>query len=344
MPRISQQEARAFSQKFNRDNRALKSAEHGGPVEPRHYATGGFAAGNAGVPDAGTDLNATQAAYYEKHPTYPDYTYPDDYEEDTRIRAKAALANRTRGGGREETYLGEAYLTDRDVDWYMNKLDAQQMVNFKLFVENSVPRGTPWAKDYFEKFVPGWYQSKIDIVNEKLDIVQRFIEMTIQGPQSIEDMFLLYQLYHGEIELPTNFQQLIHPDSQQVFEDDYVTGFLNPKRWVTDNKRVAWRNQKYLANFAIPGIDTKGLAAGIGGINMDNNAVAGDAAIANQRGWPAFFRGQDPIASVKRNPLISANAVAYANDANIPRFLASRGVPARAAPDYAARDANLKIN
>lgn len=281
-------EARAFHTRFDNYGTALKAPEYGGPSAPSY-----------------SELD-DDVEYKRGHPRYPDYHYPDDKEADT--RTQMLLTGREFYGAQPTFQLG-----DREIDYLLKKKEARALLDFKQFVEDSIPRGTPWAKDYFEKIMPGWYQSKIDIINEKMDIVQKFIEISIKGPQSIDDMFLLYQIYQGNIAIPTSFENLIHGTTQPpaVFH----AGLFNPKRFVSSKIMVSKRNQEFLANFAIPGIDMKGVGATAGAINGNSLVVAGDGnhwsnagrgAYAEALGWQT---GQD-------NP--GGHVEATAND-TIPR-------------------------
>jgi hypothetical protein len=211
----------------------LKAPQYGGPFRQQYEAGAG----------------AEQGSFKGKHPRYPDYWYPDDRERDTYYQIKRQLPND----------FGLKYASDKDVQYVIDKRNAKDLATFKKFVEDSIPRGTPWAKEYFEKIMPGWYQSKIDIINDKMGICNRFIDITVRGPQSIEDMYLLFMLYSGKIMFPRNWDELIN--GLPVARQDFTHGLFNPSRWVDSQYVLSARNQKYLANFAIPGIDIKGLAA-----------------------------------------------------------------------------------
>lgn len=237
MPAPTYAEASGWANRSDNFGSALKTPERGGPFRKVN---------------AGANEYADNPEFAAEHPRYPDYHYPDDKARDTYYQFKRQMVG---AGGP----FGKVQSTDRDIQYLMDKKNAQELSLFKQFVEDSIPRGTPWAKDYFERFMPGWYQSKIDIIQDKLSIINRFIDITVRGPQNIEDMFLLYQLYAGKIELPTNWQDLIKgTDANTLPENEFSSGLFCPKKWISQSIRYSHRNQKYLANFAIPGIDQKG--------------------------------------------------------------------------------------
>lgn len=238
MSRTSNQEAKAFSDKLDRFGDVLKTAQQGGPTYANYQ----------------TQMNGD---YQAQHPRYPDFQYPDDKEADTYWKAREEILSSA-----PNNFFGSFQLGKSDLDYMLRKKDAQEMVRFKQFVEDSIPRGTPWAKEFFEKIMPGWYQSKIDIINEKMGIVQRFVDITIRGPQTIDDMFLLYQIYQGRIALPTTFANLIRPDDQGRDHDQFSSGLFNPKRYLSQTSMVTKRNQEFMANFVIPGIDMKDMQHG----------------------------------------------------------------------------------
>lgn len=239
MARPTYRDAANWARRVDSFGTSLKSPSAGGPIL-RDY----------------TNTNAWEkdSSWKREHPVYPEYYYPDDKDRDTHYAMKQLLA-RTQA-------LGQVHADPGDIQYYLDKKNAQEMVLFKAFVEDSIPRGTPWARDFFERIMPGWYQSKVDIINDKMSIINRFIDMTIRGPQNIDDMFLLYQLYNGKIKIPSNWAELIYGPSTSALKDaDFASGLFCPKKWITTQMRLTASNQQFLANFAIPGIDTKGLKA-----------------------------------------------------------------------------------
>lgn len=235
--RVTNQEAKAFALRHNSFGKALKNPSRGGPITREYHE------------------EVHDGDFRQNHPRYPDYAYPDDQEDDTRMEKRIAARR----------WFGAApmiHLNEKDFDYLERKKEAQQLLKFKSFVEDSVPRGTPWAKEYFEKLMPGWYESKLGVINEKIDLVQKFVDITIRGPQSIDDMFLLYNLYQGNITLPESFADLIHPEQNKLSDRTFHSGLFNPRRYLDQRIMVARRNQEFLSNFSIPGIDGKGIAAG----------------------------------------------------------------------------------
>lgn len=239
MSRVTNQDANRFLNKVDNMGTALKAASYGGPSM-------------AGYGGAGNYMGSADGEYKAAHPRYPDYVYPDDKERDTYMQVKKALAT-------DQTFAGQVFAGSEDIQYFKDKKAAQELALFKQFVEDSIPRGTPWAKEYFERIMPGWYQSKVEIINEKMSIVQRYIDITVRGPQNIEDMYLLYQLYTGKYALPTTFTELINGVNQTVARADFASGLFNPNRYVPAQVRIGLRNQQNMANFAIPGIDVKGM-------------------------------------------------------------------------------------
>lgn len=252
MSRITNQDANRFQNKVDNMGTALKSASSGGPFKSGYGAN--------------TEYMGTNE-YIAAHPRYPDYVYPDDKERDTHMQVKKSLAQ-------DQTLAGLVTAGSEDIQYFKDKKAAQQLAMFKQFVEDSIPRGTPWAKEYFEKIMPGWYQSKVEIINEKMAIVQRYIDITVRGPQNIEDMYLLYEIYTGKYVLPDTFSELINGTAEQtVVRADFASGLFNPNHYIPRQVRISVRNQENLANFAIPGIDVKGMAVAGQQASLTDNAV-----------------------------------------------------------------------
>ncbi len=281
--RVTNQDAKAFAVRHNQFGRALKTPSQGGPsMREFHLADDSVDFGILANARARTQLATARAAYtagtgtlqavtnaedavrrlaatrakihseefIAQHPRYPDYAYPDDQEEDTRIEKKI----RTLGW-----FGGQATLpvTDKDIDYLERKKEAQQYLKFKSFVEDSLPRGTLWAREFFENIMPGWYQSKQEIIQDKFALLRRYAEITLHGPRNIDDMFVLYQFYQGNINLAENFNDMIRGTSNTLSDKTFHSGFFGPRRYLDKSLFVAKRNQDFMANFAIPGIDLK---------------------------------------------------------------------------------------
>lgn len=139
--------------------------------------------------------------------------------------------------------------------------------------------------------MPGWYQSKVDIINQKVDIMKRFMDMTVKGVQSIDDMFLLWQLSQGKVELPQSFQEILQGSaSQSASVEEFSSGLFNPTRWSNNVAfRLSSRNRKFMANITIPGVDVKGFADPANRVYDADNAYAVEQA-HNDVGGNAMWR------------------------------------------------------
>lgn len=255
--RPTKESARSFSERIDTSGRAFRGPKEGGPARLAKKTSGKL-----------QDDDGQKGQY----PTYPDYYYPDDREEDTRIMYKNMLANQ-QPGSKGTPYLGEAKLEDRDIQYFMRKREAEELARFKIFCEQSLPRGTPWAKEFFEKINPGWYSSKEEILDQKLDHIKRFMKIAIHGVQDITDMELLYELYQGKYKLPENFSELLNGTAEQSLDEDnfFTHGLFSPVRYTDSAVRISAENRKLLANFRIPGF----------------NGEAGELALGQPLDWPA---------------------------------------------------------
>lgn len=276
MVRPTQSQASAFADKLDRTGKVTRSAAQGGPSYRKTAAVKDLISHTSGVGMA-VGADTAQLDYDNNHPTYASYNSPDDVDEDTRILFKAWLANQQRNTA-TDIYLGESKLEERDIKYFQNKLDQQELARFKHFCEASVERGTPWAKQFFEKIMPGWYDEKMQIIDEKLGYVRRYIDIVINGINSTEDMELMYMLYQGKIKLPATFAELIKDPAQGITGADYTSGIFSPKRYTAQNIRLSKNNQKLMSNFKIAGFNSTGaMVATAGDVYLETD----DAALAD---------------------------------------------------------------
>lgn len=226
-----------------------------------------------------------------EYPVYPRYEYPDEREKDLQKNLKQKMA--------QSGAYGQVYADQSDIDYVISKREQADLVKLKRFTENIIPRGTPWAKEYFEKIYPGWYQEATDVINEKLDVVQKYLELTVTGVQSMEDVRFLFYLATGRITIPDNWKQLIRPDNQGVDEKYYASGLFSPRRFLGPVQNMSNDFIGRLSNIPIPGIDMKNLA--------NTDSIFTDA--------PLFSEGPD-------SAVLPSGATANATNA----FNISRGV------------------
>lgn len=244
------QDARYISNTLDNEHTALKDMRYGGPSKKTRNNRGGD-----GDPTGARTGHYT--GWETDHPEYPDYVYPEDKARDTYYGIKGDLI----GPQRVTPVSGD------EIQYNIDKRNAQDMARFKSFVEDSIPRGTPWARDYFEKILPGWYQSKLEIIDQKMDVMKRLINISVMGPQSIDDMMLLYQIRCGRITIPANFTDLVNGTANQTTATGYYSGLYSPKRWTdatNSDYAIVKANQQNMANFRIAGINEAAVAPGDG--------------------------------------------------------------------------------
>lgn len=116
---------------------SLKDPQSGGPIN-RVPEAGGVAANNK---------------FRQHHPNYPDYVYPDDRQRDTYYNTLYQLERLNQGDG-EKGFVSHL-VGPGEIQYWQDKRNAQEAALFKAFVEDSLPRGTPWARDFFERIMPG---------------------------------------------------------------------------------------------------------------------------------------------------------------------------------------------
>lgn len=251
MSEPSVSEMRSQAKKVNSIGRVFKDPTHGGPR---------MDASQMGTYDSGTKATIASGKDWmaNEHPTFPDYLYPDTKNIDRYMAKKQQLANQSTTG----ESLGEVKAGPEDINYLLTKEDMAESAKFKSFVETSLPRGTPWAKEFFEKIQPGWYRSKEQIINEKIELLKRYFKISLHGPQSIEDMYLIYIVSTGKIELPATVEDIVRPALSAVDRKLYVSGPFSTTHLVSEQTRISERNQRFLANMSIPGIDSKYISAG----------------------------------------------------------------------------------
>ena len=229
-------EAHALQKELQGGGRAIKPVALGGPQTADTFtSTNGTA----------TDQEKADAA--KEYPNLPQYRFPTDRERDEYMQYKRDLL--AQEGVKPQITVG-----DQEIKYIQDKEAAVKHAQFLDFIDNSIPRGAPWQKAYFEKFRPGYYKDALTIATNRIDEMKELTRMKITGPQGPDDMKLLYSYYIGERVPPKTINGLIA--GEKATAASYRHGLFSPLRGVHNHARLVKDSRDFLSNINIPGFDT----------------------------------------------------------------------------------------
>ena len=94
--------------------------------------------------------------------------------------------------------------------------DNQKMRRFQAFMDQFYRSATPWQLDWMERTAPNFKKQETDIVKCKMELIKRILKIKVVGAESMEDWILLFMYYDNELDLPSNIEQLIRPDTSRA--------------------------------------------------------------------------------------------------------------------------------
>ena len=77
----------------------------------------------------------------------------------------------------------------------------------------------------------------MEVVRETLSLQEKIARLKLFGPQTKEDIFLLYSLINGDVEIPDSV--VFSLDEGKTKAGHFNRGFLNVKRWAQEGKPAA---------------------------------------------------------------------------------------------------------
>lgn len=160
--------------------------------------------------------------------------FPADYSDhdpnDRLMMEKLALAN-----AKGETPFGQLIATDREFDWLDRKREAEAYANFSLWFAESFDKMSPEQKAATKKLFPTFYAERLKQLKKNVKLTEKLAELKLFGPETAEDLKLLYAAEAGYIDTDP-LENILHPEralaavSKRQAQINFTRGLLNPNR------------------------------------------------------------------------------------------------------------------
>lgn len=119
--------------------------------------------------------------------------------------------------------------TEDDIRVIERKDQEKRLVQFEGFLEKHFNMKNPMHQKLLNDIYPQYYDRRLEIINDNLKLQEKMARLKLYGPQTQEDIFFLFALYQGDIELPTTLASDL--DTKPFNEQRYVRGMFNAKKW-----------------------------------------------------------------------------------------------------------------
>ncbi len=227
------------------------------------------------VPDAaGNNVEVTlqPAKYFEADP-YDSYA-----------QAKQNVTNRSTAGN---PLLGNKIeVTEKDLKWLLGQETKTELVNFeKWFYTTLKPGSDPNKLKLARDLYPAFFERRAEEIRRQVDICKKLARIGLRGPQSEEEIKILYLLDQGRI-TPPNLDLLFPSKAKAVVNiaaenklRGIDQGYWNPRKYTKDYQ-VKTRN---LDTQGMPFLKTRGIVG-----NAQTN-LAGQAPEDSTTLWGRFM-------------------------------------------------------
>ena len=125
--------------------------------------------------------------------------------------------------------------TEKDINVLLEKDAERELYNFESFLQMTFDLDNPQHQKLVRELYPNYYERRVDVIRKTLKVQEKIAMLKLFGPQTKEDIFFIYALWSGAIEIPKN----VVFDTTKADEgrgDKIKRGLLNPKTWTLTPK------------------------------------------------------------------------------------------------------------
>lgn len=227
---------------FQAKDKKLGAGGKGLPI-PKNANQIAMAAG----PDATERKDETLAETRLRDPTAVDEQFPtaahiDSDPRDPMLALKAELVEKNMKEQGEKaipgvTQLGMLQAKDSDFQRLIEIREKELEKQFEQWFATNFDRMDPTHKAMARNLFGKFYNDRLNNLDTNLETTKRIARLKITGPQTKEDLYLMYAMEAGLID--TDYlDNLLHPEkvernqNEEARQANYRRGIFNPKRFV----------------------------------------------------------------------------------------------------------------
>ncbi len=119
--------------------------------------------------------------------------------------------------------------TDADYEVVARKDAEKELLNFETFLTQMFDMTNPLHQNLVKELYPNYFERRLDVIREQLNVQEKIARLKLLGPQSREDIFFMYALANGDVVVPATPAYAL--DKEVFSEENYARGISNVKRW-----------------------------------------------------------------------------------------------------------------
>lgn len=127
--------------------------------------------------------------------------------------------------------------TEDDINVLLRKDQEKELLNFETFIQEYFDLSNPIHQKLVRELYPNYFERRLDVIRETLSLQERLAKIKLLGMQTKEDVFFVYGLMNGDIQIPE--QVVFKLDAKQADGgDNFARGFLNFKKWAQGTRSI----------------------------------------------------------------------------------------------------------
>lgn len=143
------------------------------------------------------------------------------------------------------TPFGQVYYDDKVGRWLERKEAAAEAANFDSYFGSNFNKNDLASRQWAQQIHPEWYAAREREMAERAEMVLKLKGIQLRGPQSADDLRMMYLIESGRVQLPADWDQ-IGPGvkSQAAFDEkksandqNYVAGLIRFPLFLTQTQR-----------------------------------------------------------------------------------------------------------
>ena len=144
------------------------------------------------------------------------------------------------------TPFGQVYYDDKVGKWLERKAAVGEAANFDAYFNVNFNKNDLASRQWAQQIHPEFYKAREDEMNERAEIVLRLKKIQLRGPQDKQDLYMLWLIETGRVELPSNWDQIgpgfsdqhVSDAQTRVNEKQYRKGLIRMPLFRTESQRT----------------------------------------------------------------------------------------------------------
>lgn len=173
------------------------------------------------------------------------------------------------------TPFGQVFYDDRVGRWLERKAAVTEAANFDRFFAQNFNKNDLASRQFAQKLYPDWYKQREAEMNERANMVVKLKGIQLRGPQSKEDLYILWMIETGRVVLPPDWDRIapgitssdVPASLEQRNNTNWLAGLIRMPLFLDSRQRSeravqnklggAWGSAAASANYFYEGDDTR---------------------------------------------------------------------------------------